>query len=189
MKRSKMIVRVSLLAVVALVGLVLIRGMWKSTTQKGHQVKAVDETSDAEMKLTDMEYTEMERGRRAWTLEADEAKYYQDEQKTALNRVRLRFFLQGGEEIHLESKQGVLHAGSKDIELWGSVHAVFPRGYEMSTEKAYYRHEERSISSPARILVTGHDLRLKARQWKYDIPERRACLEGQVQATLALAPD
>jgi len=189
MKFSKRIIRFSALGFAVLLALVLVRGMWKGKTQKEHQVTVSDEASDAEMKLTDMEYTEMEKGRRVWTLKADEAKYYQDDQKTALKKVRLQFFLQSGEEIHLESRQGVLHAGSKDIELWGSVHAIFPNGYEMLTEKAYYNHKQNLISSQASILVTGPDLKLKGKQWKYEIPERRGFLEGQVQATLALAPN
>lgn len=189
MKFSKKIAWFSVLGCVLLVAVLAVRGTWKAKNQKERQTTALDEASDAEMKLTDMEYTEMERGRRAWTLKAEEAKYYQDDQKTALSRVRLQFFLQDGEEIQLESSQGVLHAGSKDIELSGQVHAVFPNGYEMSSEKATYHHKQSLISSETSILVTGPDLSLKGRHWKYDIPARRASLEGQVQATLALTPD
>ena len=188
MKVSRRFVWFSVLGVVVLLALVSVRGHWKGKAARENRVAAGDEASDAEMKLTDMEYTEMEKGRRAWTLRADEAKYYQDDQKTALTRVRLRFFLQNEEEIHLESKHGILHAGSKDIELWGSVHATFPNGYEMSTEKAYYDHKQNLIYSQASILVTGPDIKLNGRQWKYVIPERRAFLEGQVKATLALSP-
>ena len=186
MKFSKKIVWLSALAGVILLTSVMTKGIWKERSQGDSKAKVVGTGTDAEMKLTDMEYTEMEKGRRAWTLKADEAKYYQDEQKTSLKKVRLRFFLQNGEEIQLPSLQGILYAGRKDIELWGGVHAVFPNGYEMSTEKAYYRHEQNSISSQSSISVTGPDLELTGRNWKYQIPERRALLEGRVQATLML---
>ena len=147
-------------------------------------VKATGKYILTEMKLTDMEYTEMQKGRRIWNLKASEAKYFQEDQKTALSRVELVFFLESGEEIHLESQHGILYAGSKDIELWGQVHAAFPQDYELTTEKAYYRHAENEISSDAAILVTGPDMKLAGMKWKYAIPERRAFLEGQIQATL-----
>lgn len=167
----------------------LAMGVWKGKSHKGKQVGRVDEDeSAAEMKLTDMEYTEMQKGRRMWTLRAAEAEYFQEDQKTALTKVRLVFFLDDGEEIHLESQHGMLYAGSKDIELWQAVHAVFPRGYELTTERAHYDHKEDLISSKTAILVTGPDLKLQGKHWKYLIPAQRAYLEGQIQATLALEP-
>ena len=174
-----------ILAIALTIAFVLFMSTWKAKTQKEQQMAAATEENSAEMKLTDMEYTEMQKGRRMWTLRAEEAKYFQEDQKTALTKVRLVFFMEDGQEIHLESQQGVLHAGSKDIELWHAVHAVFPKGYELSTERARYNHEQNLISSDTAILVTGPDLKLESRHWKYLIPERRAFLDGQVQATLA----
>lgn len=175
------------LATALTLAFLLFMGVWKAKTQKekGQQTAAVSDEPSAEMKLTDMEYTEMQKGRRIWTLKAEEAKYFQEDQKTALTRVRLVFFMENGEEIHLQSQQGVLHAGSKDIELWHAVHAVFPKGYELSTERARYNHKQNLISSETAILITGPDLKLEGKHWKYVIAERRALLGGRVQATLA----
>lgn len=177
--------RFLVVAIALTITYVLLMSVWKAKTQKEQQMASVTEESSAEMKLTDMEYTEMQKGRRMWTLRAEEAKYFQEDQQTALTRVRLVFFMENGEEIHLESQQGVLHAGSKDIELWHAVHAVFPRGYELSTERARYNHKQNLLSSETAILITGPDLKLEGKHWKYLIPERRAFLEGKVQATLA----
>ncbi|MDY0040878.1 MAG: LPS export ABC transporter periplasmic protein LptC [Desulforhabdus sp.] len=176
---------VIMLAIGLTLALVVAMGIRKAKTQKGQRMAAVSEGPSAEMKLTDMEYTEMQKGRRIWTLKAEEAKYFQEDQKTALTRVRLVFFMEDGEEIHLQSQQGVLHAGSKDIELWHAVHAVFPKGYELSTERARYDHKQNLISSETAILITGPDLKLEGKHWKYLIPERRALLGGRVEATLA----
>jgi LPS export ABC transporter protein LptC len=188
MSMAKRITKLLVLTIALALSTMLLVGVLRGKKQKEQQMVVVNETSDAEMKLTDMEYTEMQKGRRVWTLKAAEAKYFQEDQKTALTNVQLVFFLESGEEIHLESRHGMLYAGSKDIELWNAVHAHFPRGYELSTEKAYYDHEHSLISSQAAILITGPDLRLVGNHWKYLIPERRALLEGKVQATLALEP-
>lgn len=150
-------------------------------------VPSVTNTSEAEMKLTDMEYTEMQEGRRVWTLKAAEAKYFQDKQKTALNSVRLVFYLKDGAKIYLQSQKGILYAGSKDIELWDAVHAQLPHGYEMSTQRASYRHKQDIITSETPISISGPDLKLTGKRWKFVIPQRRAFLEGKVEAIVDLA--
>lgn len=184
MKLFKRSMQVLVLAVALSASAVLLMGIWRGKAQKEQQMTTVTDASEAEMKLTDMEYTEMQKGRRIWNLKAAEAKYFQDDQKTALSRVELVFFLENGEEIHLQSQHGILYAGSKDIELWGQVHAAFPQEYELTTEKAHYRHADNEISSDASIVVTGPDMKLAGMKWRYAIPERRAFLEGQIQATL-----
>jgi hypothetical protein len=94
-----------------------------------------------------------------------------------------------GEEGGFELVEaGVVGEGEEAAELWQAVHAVFPRGYELSTERAYYSHKQNLISSETAIVVTGPDLRLEGQHWKYLIPERRALVDGRVQATMALEP-
>ena len=167
---------------------VLVFGVWKG---KGHREQVAappSESPEPEMKLTDMEYTEMQEGRRLWTLKASEARYFQDEQKTLLSMVLLTFFLEDGNEIHLESLRGILFAGTKNIELWDSVHAVMPKGYELSTDRAFYQHEMKKIFSETLISVSGPELQLEGQQWEYRIPEHMAVLEGGVKARLQFAP-
>lgn len=148
----------------------------------------MNDPAEAEMKLTDMEYTEMQDGKKSWTLKALEAKYFQSDQKTGLSSVRLTFYLEGGDEIRLESREGTLHAGTKDIELWGMVQAVLPRGYLLSTEKALYDHARRVIFSNTMVQLTGPDVTLQGNRWEYRIPDHRAILEGGVRASMVLAP-
>ena len=168
--------------------LMLAVGIWRGKTQQDERVAPAGEATEAEMKLTDMEYTEMESGRRLWTIKASEARYFQAEQKTALQSVLLTFFMQEGDEIQLESRQGVLYAGTKNIELWDSVRAVLPQGYELSTERAFYEHERETISSETSIRLEGPDLKLQGSRWQYRIPEHKAVLEGGIEATLAFLP-
>ncbi len=135
--------------------MVLVVGIWKGRTQKEQQAVQTTAKSDAEMRLGDMEYTELQEGKHLWTIRAAEAKYFQEEQKTLLSSVRITFFLENGEEIQLGSQEGALYAGTKDIALWGAVQAVLPRGYQLSTERAFYDHQKkdhffRNTGSPRR---------------------------------------
>jgi LPS export ABC transporter protein LptC len=178
------------LALVVALGLILvfIFGIWKGRTQKELQGGQTIDKSDAEMKLSDMEYTELQEGKRLWTIRAAEAKYFQDEQKTLLTEVRITFFLENGEEIQLESQEGALHPGTKNIELWNAVRALLPRGYRLYTERIAYDHRQQTIASDTRVRLTGPDVQLDGKVWEYRIPENRAVVEGGVQGELVFLP-
>jgi LPS export ABC transporter protein LptC len=178
------------IALVSVLGLtmVLVVALWKGRTQKELQTAQTADKSEAEMTLKDMEYTELEEGRRLWTVKAAEAKYFQEGQKSLLSLVRVTFFLETGEEVHLESQEGALYAGTKNIELWDAVHAALPRGYQLVTDRAFYDHQKKAISSETPIQLAGPDVQLEGKTWEYRIPENKAVLEGGVQGALAFLP-
>jgi len=112
---SRKIVQVLVVLIIGSLSLLLAAGVWKGKTQKKQEVPEAAPV-DAEMKLTDMEFTEMQQGRKFWTLHASEAQYFQDQQKTLLKAVQVTFFIEKtGEEVCIESREGILYAGTKNI--------------------------------------------------------------------------
>lgn len=187
---SGRLIRLVLLLIVLGTSGLLSYAVWKGVVLKDQRLDRVSEPAEAEMKLTDMEYIEMQEGRRLWSLKASEATYHQAEQKTLLKSVHLTFFLEDGGEAYLDSRDGALFADSKDIELWNDVRAKFPRGFELLTERAYYEHGKRLVRSVEPIRVKGPELDLTGSRWEYRIPERRGVVEGDVRArfTILSAP-
>jgi len=185
MKKSRRLFQWALLAVALGLTVVFIAGLWRGKSPQGER-PALEESaeSQAEMKLTDMEYVEIQEGRHLWTLRADEADYFQDQQKTLLKRVRLTLFLADGREVFLESDQGMLYAGTKDIELWDSVSARLPEGYRLATDRAAYHHQGQTIASSSGIHLTGPDVDLKGKEWEYRIQENRGTVAGGVKASI-----
>lgn len=181
---SGKLIRVFLLIIVVGTSGLLGYAVWKGAALKEQRLDQAGEPSEAAMKLTDMEYIEMQEGRRLWSLRASEATYHQAEQKTLLKAVHLTFFMEDGGEAYLESREGALFAESRDIELWNDVRASFPRGYELLTERAYYEHGQRLIRSGEPIRVTGPELDLTGSRWEYRIPEHRGLVEGNVRARI-----
>ncbi len=167
--------------------LILVAGIWKGKSRQVQQDAQQVCPPDAEMKLTDMEFTEMQEGKRFWTLCAAEAKYFQDQQKTLLQKVHLVLYLEKtGEEILLDSREGVLHAGTKDIELRGNIHVALPRDYVVTTETAYYNHSSRIVESGDPVHISGPGLELDGDTWKYRIADHVAKVNGQVTASLVV---
>jgi len=176
-----------ILVVVAL-SLILAAGIWKGKSRQMKQDAQQVCPADAEMKLTDMEFTEMQEGKRYWTLCASEAKYFQDEQKTLLQTVHLTLYLdKTGEEIHLKSRDGVLHAGTKDIDLSGNIRVALPREYVLTTETAHYTNSDRIIKSDDPVHISGPGLELDGNRWKYRIADHVAKVDGKVTASLIVS--
>lgn len=192
MEPSRKFAKGLILSVVVVLSGVLFSGVWKGVKLKEHrelsQTVPQGEVPDAEMKLTDMEYTEMKEGHKRWTLKASEAEYFQEDRKTLLTSVNLVFFLDKGREIRLKSQKGILFAGTKDIELWGEIRAEVPNGYSLNTERASYLHQQETVVSETPIRISGPDLQLRGMQWRYVIPDQRAFLEGKVEAVLSAGP-
>lgn len=189
---SRRLAQVVVLAVALGLSAVLIAGMWRGKLQKERQTVAVAEPSESEMKLTDIEFTEIQDGRRFWTLGAAEARYFQDQQKTMLKAVRLTFYLEEGGEIVLESQEGVLNAGTKNIELWNRVRATLPYGYEISTDRAYYEHTSKELYGDRPIQLAGPELQVTGNRWRCKIPEHEVSVEGDVKTkvmSIPTAPD
>jgi len=175
-----------ILVVVAL-SLILAAGIWKGKSRQMKQDAQQVCPADAEMKLTDMEFTEMQEGKRYWTLCASEAKYFQDEQKTLLQTVHLTLYLdKTGEEIQLESREGVLHSETKDIDLSGNIRVALPREYVLTTETAHYTNSDRIIKSDDPVHISGPGLELDGNRWKYRIADHVAKIDGKVTASLVV---
>ncbi len=176
-----------IIMIVVALSLVLAAGIWKGKSRQVQQDAQQTCPADAEMKLTDMEFTEMQEGKRFWTLCATEAKYFQEQQKTLLQAVRLTFYLEKtGEEIHLVSREGVLHAGTKDIDLSGDIRVALPREYMLTTQTAHYTHSNRIVESDDPVHLSGPGLELDGDRWKYRIADHVAKVDGKVTASLVV---
>jgi len=176
-----------IILIVAALSLVLAAGIWRGKSRPVQQEAQNSPLPDAEMKLHDMEFTEMQDGKRFWTLCASEAKYFQDQQKTRLLAVRLTLYLEKtNEQVRLESDEGVMHAGTKDIELRGNIRVTLPRGYAVTTQTAHYTHRSRLVESDDPVHLSGPGLEVSGKRWEYKIADHVAKVYGEVTASLVL---
>lgn len=172
------------LLVAAAVGVVAVFSHAFLKTQKDRAADGMSSAPavDSDIRLTDMDYTEVQEGKPLWRIKAHEAKYYEGEQKTLLTQVDLTLFMETDREVHLNSDYGLLHTGRKDIELWGRVSARVPQGYEVHADKVYYDHEAQKIRSQSPVRLTGPQVDLQGNQWHYDLTTSKAFVEGEVRA-------
>jgi LPS export ABC transporter protein LptC len=181
------LVQVFILLIIVSLCVVLAAGVWRKKTQPvGKPAKQTAPAEEA-MKLKDMKFTEMQEGKRYWTLHATEAKYFQDEQKTLLLNVHLTFYLdKAGEELQLTSKEGVLFAGTKNIDLKGDIRVQLPHDYVATMQTAHYVQRKKLVESGDPVHLSGPGLTLDGNMWKYSVNDHTAEVDGKVTASLVL---
>lgn len=188
MALSRKLARGFMLLVAAAMGGMLVLAVLKGVLQKDQRSRVESEPSDSEMKISEMEYVEMQEGRKFYVLKASEARYLQDRQKAILKTVRLTFFMEDGQEAFLNSEEGVFSPTTKNIELTQAVEAILPGGYRLTTDRAVYEHEKKTLSSETPIAFSGPDIQLKGGAWRFLIPERKGQVDGGVKAQVKLLP-
>ncbi|MGC9195673.1 MAG: LPS export ABC transporter periplasmic protein LptC [Syntrophobacteraceae bacterium] len=184
--RAKVAQIVILLIIVTLCA-ILVGGAWRKKAQPvDKKTRQVASTQD-EMKLNDMKFTEMQEGKRYWMLRASEAKYFQEQQKTLMQSVRLTFFLDNaGHVLQLKSREGVLYAGTKNIDLKGDIEVKLPHDYIATMQTAHYNHGEKIVKSASPVHLIGPGLVLDGKRWQYSMDNHIAEVDGGVSASLVL---
>lgn len=182
MKRTGKVVPWLLVAAAVGVGVLFSHAFLKTKKDRPAEEAPSATSVDSTIRLTDMDYTEVQEGKPMWRIKAHEAKYYEGEQRTLLTRVDFTLFMESDREVHLASDYGLLHTGRKDIELWGRVTARVPQGYEVEADKLYYDHEAQKIRSQSPVHLTGPQVDLHGNQWQYDLATSTVFVEGDVRA-------
>lgn len=101
----------------------------------------------------DFVLTETVSGEKAWTLRAEKALIYQDEDLIRIYGVTLDFYEKGG--VHystLTSDEGIVHTSTNDMEASGNV-VVVSEGGRLETPKLNWVAQEERIVTEERVRI------------------------------------
>jgi LPS export ABC transporter protein LptC len=139
------------------------------------------EDQDEGIRLSEIHHVATRHGVKEWILDAQSAQYQRQENKTVLKHISATFFLRDGRSIHLASRDGMLLTDTKDMEVSGDV--VARSGpYELNTERLFYDHQNRSISTDSPVVVKGKGMDLSGKSMVFSLRTERALIRGGVEA-------
>jgi len=123
---------------------------------------AADKNPDDNSSLTinHMEYSEVTQGRTRYTVEADTARHYEQQQQTFLSKVTVVFFQNDGGKITLVADEGAIDHATKNMEARGNVQVNYNDTYELTTAHLFYDDAKHLIFTPDRVLIVGRGLTL-----------------------------
>ncbi len=183
-KQKKMlkIWRLSLGVVTILLVSVLAYGWWDSSQWTG----AVQDSRvkiDADMVIEGVDYTEVRKGKKFWTLHAREAKFYSKKGQTLLSDVNAVVYLQDGRKLYIKGDKATMHVSSKNIELFGKV--ILKTGpYTLVTDSLHYLNNKRIIMTRDRVIMTGNGMVLKGQGLTLDIDGKKLRIDSTVDCLL-----
>ena len=133
--------------------------------------------------LQKIHYTETKDGVKKWDLVADRAEYDKSNDTVQLRDIRLQVAVPGETgAIVLTADKGIYHAGSKDIDLVGTIVATSDSGMRFTTGRAAYVAARSMIHTNDRVKFTDGSLSLEGRGLEFMVETDRMRLLNEVTA-------
>ncbi|MEE8109484.1 MAG: LPS export ABC transporter periplasmic protein LptC [bacterium] len=140
--------------------------------------------TDADLRIKDVFLTEDKKGVKAWELKAKWAKMYRKGNKTILEDLRVKVFVEGRKPIHITGEAGELDNKNKNIRIRGNVEVVSEEGFTLRTEELSWRNEQREIVTDRPVWISSRNFRLRGQGLRIKVDEEQFWLQQKVTANM-----
>ncbi len=177
--------RSTLIAVVVLllfaVGVLVGRSLWRQHQQDVARA-GLEFLPGVSQHIQDFHRVKVQDGRTVWEVAADDAQYKEDEQTVLVRGAMVRLFLKDGRTLGLKGDEGRIQLEGREltrVDLDGGIEVTFA-DYVMRTEHATYDHQQKMISTPGAVEISGQAVRLHGDQMEVDVDTQRLTLRRMV---------
>jgi LPS export ABC transporter protein LptC len=182
MKRLRVFLGVIILGSLATVAIMTWRTMAPSTEKN-----TPAPTTQADLKLDRVHYTETRDGVKEWELEAISAQYFKEESTILLDQVKATFFGKEGQAYTLVGEKGRYNPQTKAMELFDGIQLKSSDGYQMRTRSLKYEAEKKELRTADAVEIIGPQLRVEGTGLIVDVDGQRLQVLRQVTTTLSQA--
>ncbi len=140
--------------------------------------------TDADLRIKDVFLTEDKKGVKAWELKAKWAKMYRKGNKTILEDLRVKVFVEGRKPIHITGEAGELDNKNKNIRIRGNVEVVSEEGFTLRTEELSWRNEQREIVTDRPVWISSRNFRLRGQGLRIKVDKEQFWLQQKVTANM-----
>jgi lipopolysaccharide export system protein LptA len=193
MKRLRLVLGIAALAIVAGIVIVLV-----TTTHRRNEGPDIPEIPGEELVGDDIEsgdipasleartitYSESEDGKTLWEINAEEARFYKEEDRSEFDNIDVVFFYQDTYELTLSGDRGVLDNESRNIDLSDNVTITAWEDYVLKTDTLHFNSVENEISTDNPIVLTGTDLSFTGTGLSFDLEKEELFVHKDVVTDL-----
>ena len=184
MRSKKKIVLWVLLAGIAVLTGLLVRGYFKYREFRENPAKIVEAIPEGtNIVLGEVRHTAVREGRKEWVLEAASAHYSERSKEAVFEDVRVIFFMDNGDEVHLQGRKGTINTASNDMQVTGAVR-IQKEDQALMTERIEYNHETRYLTSQSPVRIVGRNFDLRADTMEVDLAAETARFTGAVEGRI-----
>ncbi|HVO28158.1 MAG TPA: LPS export ABC transporter periplasmic protein LptC [Candidatus Margulisiibacteriota bacterium] len=176
------------MTVIALVALLLCgigglvaRSLWQQHKRDVAHV-GLDFLPGVSQHIQDFHRVKVQDGRKVWEVAADDAQYKEEDETVIVHGAALQLFLKDGRILGLKSNDGqILLAGREmiSVDLTGAIQATLT-DYVMRTERATYDHQQRIVSAPGAVEISGRAFQVRGDSMTVDVNAERLTLQHNV---------
>ena len=193
MKKLRLILGIAAVAIVAAIVIVLVVTYNQRNESAdvpkipGEELVGEDiESGDvpASLEARTITYTESKDGTTLWEINADEARFYKDEDRSEFDNINVVFFYQDTYELTLSGDRGVLDNESKNIDLSENVTITAWEDYVLTTDTLHFDSVGNEISTDDPIELTGTDLSFHGTGLTFDLENEELFVHEDVVTDL-----
>jgi len=137
----------------------------------------------ASVSLNRIRQTAARDGVKEWSLDAESARYFKEENRVVFDRPSVVFFRKNRSDITLFAKEGTLNTASNNILATGAV-TVTMGEYTLKTEKISYNNKKKLIRSMARSKIVKGDFFMEADAISFDLEADATIFQGNVRGRM-----
>jgi len=108
-----------------------------------------------EYSVDEFDYVSTVESVKQWHLIAERAFLFNENKLVHARRVKAFLFDPDGKTTVVTGKEAKYFMNQRDLEIFGEVHAIFPDGFELTSEYLRYQPNERKIEIPVQHIVNG----------------------------------
>lgn len=179
------LLRLTVIALVVLllfgIGGLVARSLWQ---QHGKDVAraGLEFLPGVSQHIQDFHRVKVQDGRTVWEVAAEDAQYKEEEQTVLVRGAALHLFLKDGRTLGLKGANGQILLDGREltrVDLDGAIEVTFA-DYVMHTEHATYDHQQKVISAPGAVEISGRALQLRGDRMEVNVETERLTLQHHV---------
>jgi len=128
--------------------------------------------TNVDMRLSGVNYTEVNGGQKEWDLKADSLRYTRAQKILHFDRVNITLYLENEGKISITGNEGSYDRTAKLVSLSGQVVIKNLEGYEVMAQNLTYLSDIKRIVIPGLFKITGPQFSLNGRHLSWDIDTR-----------------
>ncbi len=141
-------------------------------------------SSNADVVVNNVNYTEDKDGKKQWELEALKAQYFKEGDLTIFENVNLTVYAKNGKTYVVKGKSGKLMNETRDVEINGNVTVTSEDGYKLNTESLKYAADKKQITTNDRVLFTGPKMDVEGTGLLIDINKETVSILKNVRTVI-----
>lgn len=146
-----------------------------------------DLVPDVTQQIREFRRVKMKDGRPVWSIEAKEARYFEDQERVRVVAPRVVVYFDGGERhAELSGREGHLDLTEKDLDtvrLEGEVRLHLD-DLDLTTDQATYERKRDLVVAPGAVLIHGRTIDVQAMGMEVELAPKRLRLLSDVHTEL-----